>query len=65
MTPRRLWAPVSRDSDDDAVLACALGARADLIVSGDKDLRELGGYRGILILTSAQALARIRAQPTT
>ncbi|MBI3375068.1 MAG: putative toxin-antitoxin system toxin component, PIN family [Betaproteobacteria bacterium] len=65
VTPRRLPAPVSCDSDDDAVLACALGARADLIVSGDKDLRILGGYRGILILTAAETLARIRTQRTT
>jgi putative PIN family toxin of toxin-antitoxin system len=61
VTPRRLRAPVSRDPDDDAVLACAVGARADLIVSGDKDLRVLGNYRGILILSAAEALARIRA----
>lgn len=62
VTPRTLRAPVSRDPDDDAVLACALGARADLIVSGDKDLRVLGNYHGILILTAAEALARIRMQ---
>jgi predicted nucleic acid-binding protein len=54
---------VSRDPDDDAVLACAVSARADLIVSGDKDLRVLGSYRGILILSAAEALARIRTRP--
>ena len=35
---------VSRDVDDDAVLACALAARADLIVSGDVHLLELGHF---------------------
>jgi putative PIN family toxin of toxin-antitoxin system len=29
---------VSRDRDDDAVLACALAARAEVIVTGDDDL---------------------------
>lgn len=29
--------PVCRDPDDDTVLACALAAQADLIVSGDAD----------------------------
>ncbi|WP_290903025.1 putative toxin-antitoxin system toxin component, PIN family [Aquabacterium sp.] len=35
VTARQLDTQVSRDADDDAVLACALAARADLIVSGD------------------------------
>ena len=35
---RQLAQQVSRDADDDAVLACAIAARADLIVSGDEDL---------------------------
>jgi len=34
------------DPDDDHVLACALGAKADLIVSGDSDLLNLKTYRG-------------------
>ena len=37
---RQLDAQVSRDPDDDAVLACALAARADLIVSGDDDQQQ-------------------------
>ena len=49
--------PVCRDPDDDAVLACALAAGAELIVSGDKDLLVLQSFEGIPILTAAQALA--------
>lgn len=41
VTVRQLAQQVSRDADDDAVLACALAARADLIVSGDDDLLTL------------------------
>jgi uncharacterized protein len=54
--PEPLPAPVSRDSDDDQVLACALAAEAAIIVSGDRDLRDLGIFRDIPILAAHQAL---------
>jgi uncharacterized protein len=50
---------VLADPDDDRVLACALGARADLIVSGDPHLRNLKAYQGIPIVNAAEALKRI------
>jgi predicted nucleic acid-binding protein len=56
VTAPALSLTVCRDADDDAVLACALAARADLIVSGDKDLLVLQAFQGIPILTAAQAL---------
>lgn len=62
VVPRTI-APTSRDPDDDHVLACALAAKAQLIVSGDKDLLDLCHYRTIAILTPAQALARILGGP--
>jgi len=52
--------PVCRDSDDDAVLACALAAQADLIVSGDQDLLVLKSFEGIPILNAVQALEWLR-----
>jgi putative PIN family toxin of toxin-antitoxin system len=55
--PPPLPAPVSRDPEDDAVLALAVAAQADLIVSGDTDLLVLGGYGGIPILSPGQMLA--------
>jgi len=58
-----LQQPVCRDADDDAVLACALAARADLIVSGDKDLLVLQTFQGIPILTAAQALQLLKTPP--
>ncbi len=50
---------VAADPDDDAVLACAIAAKADLIVSGDSGLLGLKGYQGIPIVTSAEALKRL------
>jgi predicted nucleic acid-binding protein len=41
------------------VIAYAIAARADAIVSGDRDLLDLDEYRGIPILTAAEALTRI------
>jgi len=59
-----LPAPVSRDPDDDAVLACALAAKAALIVSGDRDLLDHRTFNGIPILRAAQALEHIAAGAT-
>lgn len=54
--PAPLSEPVSRDPDDDLVLATALAAQALLIVSGDRDLLDLGTFRDIRILNAAGAL---------
>ena len=59
--PPPLAQPVCRDPDDDAVLALALAALADLIVSGDDDLLTLVTFGGIPIVTPAQALERLQA----
>lgn len=37
---------VVRDSDDDKFLEVALAGDADYVVSGDRDLLDLGSYRG-------------------
>ncbi|MFO1469020.1 MAG: putative toxin-antitoxin system toxin component, PIN family [Steroidobacteraceae bacterium] len=58
--PQPLPAPVSRDPDDDQVLACALAAGAARIVSGDRDLLDLGTFRNIPILAAREALDLIR-----
>jgi putative PIN family toxin of toxin-antitoxin system len=55
--PAPLPAPVSRDPDDDAVLALAVAAQANLIVSGDADLLILGTHAGIPIVDAAAAVA--------
>jgi putative PIN family toxin of toxin-antitoxin system len=59
MDPPPLAQPVCRDPDDDAVLALARAAQADVIVSGDDDLLSLTSFESIPILNPAQALARV------
>jgi putative PIN family toxin of toxin-antitoxin system len=61
VSPAPLKLPVCRDPDDDAVLACAKAAQANLIVTGDQDLLVLQAFEGISIVTAAQALERLAA----
>ena len=48
----------SRDPKDDKFLDAAVNGRADVIVTGDKDLLDLNPFRGIAIVTPAAYLAR-------
>jgi putative PIN family toxin of toxin-antitoxin system len=47
------------DPDDDAVLACAITAEAEIIVSGDDDLLDLKEHKSIRILTATKLLAEL------
>lgn len=47
------------DAADDAVLACALAAGADMIVSGDKRLRNLKTFHRIPIVSPADPLSAV------
>lgn len=57
--PTTLSAPVSRDADDDVVLATAVAARAVAIVTGDQDLLVVGRYDGIDIISPRDFLSRL------
>ena len=51
---------VAGDIDDDQVIAAAVAARTDLIVSGNrKHLLPLGSHQGIVIIDAAEAIRRI------
>jgi len=51
VTPEPAAMPrVCRDRADDAILACALAARAEFLVTGDDDLLELRSFERIRIV---------------
>ena len=52
--PKPLAKSVCRDSDDDEVLATALAAKAEIILTGDDDLLVLKEFQGIRILSPRQ-----------
>ena len=60
--PAPLLQPVCRDPDDDEVLALALAAKVNLIVSGDNDLLVLGSFEGVPIIDPAEAVRLIEAR---
>lgn len=49
--PEKLKRQVCRDPDDDLVLATAVAAKANCILTGDDDLLVLGSFSGIAILS--------------
>lgn len=52
--PRPLPQPICRDSDDDRVLATAIAAQAEVILTGDDDLLVLKKHQGIRIVSPRQ-----------
>jgi len=58
--PAEIGPTVTGDPDDDQVLACALAAEAQVIVSGDKRLRNLKTYQRMPIVGAGEALAMIQ-----
>lgn len=61
VAPAAIAPTIVRDPADDQVLAAALAAPADLIVSGDAHLLDLEAFHGIDIVTAATAIGRIGA----
>jgi putative PIN family toxin of toxin-antitoxin system len=47
---------VCRDPEDMKFLEYAVAGRAEYLITGDQDLRSLGSYRGVTILTSGEIL---------
>lgn len=57
--PQPIERTVPNDADDDAVIATALAAQADVIATGDSDLLVLHPHQGIQILNAADALQHV------
>ncbi len=54
--PPDLPEKVSRDSDDDKFIACALAGGCQIIISGDKDLLSISGYKGVKVVAPREFL---------
>ena len=54
LTPR-----IVSDPDDDVVIGTALAAKADLLVTGDRGLLDVGAYQGIRIVGVSEAIGII------
>ena len=53
---------VCRDADDDKFIACAVSASADFIVTGDRDLLDIGRYKSVRILSVSEFLRMFKSE---
>jgi len=51
VVPGKHYSVVSRDSDDNIIIDCAIESKAEFIVTGDNDLLSMGRYRHIAIVS--------------
>jgi putative PIN family toxin of toxin-antitoxin system len=51
---------VPRDPDDENILEAAIAGNADYIITGDKDLLDVGTFEGITIVNPAQFVEVLR-----
>jgi predicted nucleic acid-binding protein len=59
VTPLEVPPVIAADPDDDHVIAAAVAAEADLVISGDRHLLTLGTHQSIRIVTPVEALGLI------
>jgi putative PIN family toxin of toxin-antitoxin system len=52
---------VATHPEDDLILATAISARADYLVTGDRQLQALGSYQGVQIVSPRQFLTILQA----
>lgn len=55
---------VVRDPNDDVIIACAIAASAEYLVTRDKDLLSLSVHEGIRIITPEAFLQVLRGRPS-
>ena len=58
--PAEIEPVILADPDDDAVMACAVAARCEVVVSGDSHLLKLRQYQDIRIVTASELVAEIK-----
>jgi putative PIN family toxin of toxin-antitoxin system len=59
--PAFISAEVFADADDLPVLGTAIAGKAEFLITGDKQLMELGAYQGVIILSPRAFYDRVRA----
>jgi uncharacterized protein len=57
--PEKIDKQICDDPEDDKFFACALAGKAKIIVSGDKHLLRVKGYRGVKVLSPRDFLDTI------
>ncbi len=62
VTPTQRIQAVATDPDDNAILECAMAADAELVISGDAHLLNLGQWKHMRILSPSDALKTIESQ---
>jgi putative PIN family toxin of toxin-antitoxin system len=62
VTPQHPLHVITNDPDDNRILECAVEGQANVIVSGDRDLRRLKLYQGIPIVTPTDFLRTLGGQ---
>jgi uncharacterized protein len=65
VTPTKAVDVVKDDPSDNRILECAVEARSDCVVTGDKDLLRLGKHESIRILNASELLDLIHDQGRT
>jgi uncharacterized protein len=63
ITPKETLNVITDDPDDNRVLECAVSGKADVMVSGDRDLLTLVNYQGIPILRVREFMERLEGAP--
>ena len=57
--PKKWYQGVAEGPDDDAIIDCVVEAKADVVVSGDGHLSELGQIEEIAVVTPATFIETI------
>lgn len=60
---KSLSEPVCVDPDDDKFLACALASKSKMVVSGDKHLLNVSGFRAIRVLKPREFVDEYLSNP--
>jgi len=60
VTPHEKVNAVKKDSSDNKFIECAIAGKAGYIISGDRQLRDVGEYKDVKILTPAEFLEQMK-----